>query len=31
MEEENFRKYSIDLHLKRYQRALEHIAKCEDR
>lgn len=26
--EENYRKYSIDLHLKKYSTALEHISKC---
>merc|ERR1712106_572639 len=28
--EENFMKYSIDKHLKRYESALVHIAKCHD-
>ena len=26
--EENYRKYKVDEHLKRYERALEHIVKC---
>jgi hypothetical protein len=25
---ENYQKYSIDLHLKRYTKALQHIALC---
>ena len=29
--EENFRKFSIDKHLKRYESALENIVKCPDK
>ncbi|KFM81606.1 Elongator complex protein 1, partial [Stegodyphus mimosarum] len=29
--EENYRKYKIDMHLKRYKKALQHLSKCEDK
>lgn len=31
IEDENYRKYQIDLKLKRYAKALNHLAKCPDR
>lgn len=28
--EENYRKYKIDMHLRRFKKALQHISKCEE-